>query len=115
MVSYKELINGKKYKLGDIIVGEFVRADREPDGDIVLIFTGSQYGETGENNIYPDDEDEFEEIIPPNSAGGSKKNKRSKKNKNKNKTKKTRTKNQPKLKKNSKNSKNSKTKVKQVL
>jgi hypothetical protein len=98
MVSYKELKTGKKYKLGDIIVGEFVRADREPDGDIVLIFTGSQYGETGENNIYPDDEDEFEEIIPPNTAGGSKKNKRSK-NKNKNKTKKTRTKNQPKLKK----------------
>jgi hypothetical protein len=86
MVSYKHLIKGKKYKLGDIIVGKFVRLDREPDGDIVLIFTGSQYGESGENTIYPDEEDDFEEI--ERNAGGSAKNKRS----NKNKTTKTRTK-----------------------
>jgi hypothetical protein len=89
MVTYKKLKKGKKYKLGVIPVGKFVRLDREPDGDIVLIFTGSQYGEPRrENTIYPDEEDDFEEIIPPNTAGGSKKNKRS----NKNKTTKTRTK-----------------------
>jgi hypothetical protein len=86
MVSYKHLIKGKKYKLGGIKVGKFVRLDREPDGDIVLIFTGSQYGETGENTIYPDEQDDFEEI--ERNAGGSAKNKRS----NKNKTTKTRTK-----------------------
>jgi hypothetical protein len=76
MVNYRDLIKGKKYELGGIKVGKFVRLDREPDGDIVLIFTGSQYGETGENTIYPDEQDDFEEIIPPNTAGGSKKNKR---------------------------------------
>ena len=86
MVSYKELKTGKKYKLGDIIVGKFVRVDREPDGDVVLIFLDSQYGETGENTIYPDEQDDFEEI--ERNAGGSAKNKRS----NKNKTTKTRTK-----------------------
>ena len=86
MVSYRDLIKGKKYKLGVITVGKFVRLDREPDGDIVLIFTGSQYGETGENTIYPDEEDDFEEI--ERNAGGSTKNKRS----NKNKTTNTRTK-----------------------
>jgi hypothetical protein len=88
MVNYRHLKKGNEYKLGDIIVGEFVRLDREPDGHIVLIFNGSQLGETGENTIYPEEEDDFEEIIPPNTAGGSKKKKRS----NKNKTTKTRTK-----------------------
>ena len=74
MVSYKELKKGKKYKLGDIIVGKFIRLEQEADGDNVLIFTGSQYGETGENTIYPDEQDDFEEI--ERNAGGSKKNKR---------------------------------------
>ena len=80
MVNYRDLIKGKKYELGGIKVGKFVRQE------IVLIFTGSQYGETGENTIYPDEEDDFEEI--ERNAGGSAKNKRS----NKNKTTKTRTK-----------------------
>jgi hypothetical protein len=95
MVSYKELKTGKKYKLGDIIVGKFVRVDREPDGDVVVIFLDSQYGETGENTIYPDEDDEFEEI--ERNAGGSMKTKKTKKtkqnnNKTKIKTMKTRTK-----------------------
>ena len=94
MVSYKELKSGKKYKLGDVIVGKFVRVDREPDGDIVLIFLDSQYGETGENTIYPDEDDDFEEI--ERNAGGSTKtkktNKTNKTKKNKNKTRKNRTK-----------------------
>lgn len=101
MVSYKDLIKGKKYKLGDIVVGEFIRLDREQDGDVVLIFTDSQYGETGENTIYPDEQDDFEEI--ERNAGGSTKNKRSKKNKKtkiktKNKTRKNRTKQKSKTK-----------------
>lgn len=95
MVSYKELKNGKKYKLGDIIVGKFVRVDRDSDDDIVLIFTDSQYGEPGENTIYPDEEDDFEEI--KRNAVSSTKNKRSKKNKTKNKTTKTRTKQKSKM------------------
>lgn len=101
MVSYKELKTGKKYKLGDIIVGKFVRVDREPDGDVVLIFLDSQYGETGENTIYPNEDDDSEEI--ERNAGGSMKSKKTKQNnkskrtkKNNNKTKirtmKTRTK-----------------------
>ena len=73
MVTYKELKKGKKYKLGDIIVGKFLRLEKDANGD-VLIFTGSQYGEIGENTIEPYDEDDFEEIR--RTEGGSKKNKR---------------------------------------
>jgi hypothetical protein len=90
MVSYKELKNGKNYKLGDIIVGKFVRVDRDSDDDIVLIFTDSQHGDPGENTIYPDEEDDFEET--KRNSVGSTKNKRSKKNKTKNKKTNTRTK-----------------------
>ena len=83
MVNYRDLIKGKKYELGGIKVGKFVRQE------IVLIFTGSQYGETGENTIYPDEQDDFEEIIPPNTAGGSKKNKRNTKKRTNKKKKRT--------------------------
>jgi hypothetical protein len=62
MVNYKNLIPGKKYKLGDIKVGKFVRFETETDGDNVLIFLDSQYGDKGENTIYPDDQDDFIEI-----------------------------------------------------
>jgi len=62
MVHYTKLIPNKKYKLGDIIIGKFKEKKREPDGDIVLIFLDSEYGEKGENTIYPDEDDDFEEI-----------------------------------------------------
>ena len=62
MVNYKNLITGKKYKLGDIKVGQFVRLETEANGDNVLIFLDSQYGDKGENTIYPDDQDDFIEI-----------------------------------------------------
>jgi len=62
MVNYKNLITGKKYKLGDIKVGKFVRFETEANGDNVLIFLDSQYGDKGENTIYPDDQDDFIEI-----------------------------------------------------
>jgi hypothetical protein len=62
MVNYKNLIPGKKYKLGDIKVGKFVRFETEANGDNVLIFLDSQYGDKGENTIYPDDQDDFIEI-----------------------------------------------------
>ena len=62
MVNYKNLIQGKKYKLGDIKVGKFVRLETEANGDNVLIFLDSQYGDKGENTIYPDDQDDFIEI-----------------------------------------------------
>jgi hypothetical protein len=62
MVNYKNLITGKKYKLGDIKVGQFVRLETEANGDNVLIFLDSQYGDKGENTIYPDDQDDFIEM-----------------------------------------------------
>jgi len=62
MVNYKNLLPGKKYKLGDIKVGKFVRFETEANGDNVLIFLDSQYGDKGENTIYPDDQDDFIEI-----------------------------------------------------
>jgi len=62
MVNYKNLIQGKKYKLGDIKVGKFVRLETEANGDNVLIFLDSQYGDKGENTIYPDDQDDFIEM-----------------------------------------------------
>lgn len=80
MVNYKNLIQGKKYKLGDIKVGKFVRFETEANGDNVLIFLDSQYGDKGENTIYPDDQDDFIEIKAKISSKTSK-------NKSKNRTK----------------------------
>ena len=62
MVNYKNLIPGKKYKLGDIKVGKFVRFETEANDDNILIFLDSQYGDKGENTIYPDDQDDFIEM-----------------------------------------------------
>lgn len=61
MVKYNELKNGKKYKLGDINVGKFIRSENNND-EIVLYFLDSQFGEKGENPVYPDDDDDFIEI-----------------------------------------------------
>jgi hypothetical protein len=54
-VKYNDLIPGKKYKLGVINVGKFVRIDGES-----LIFLDSEFGEKGENEIYKDIDDDFE-------------------------------------------------------
>ena len=62
MVYYKNLVPGKKYKLGDIKVGKFIRFETEVNGDNVLIFLDSQYGDKGENTIYPYDQDDFIEL-----------------------------------------------------
>jgi len=83
MVNYKNLIPGKKYKLGDIKVGKFIRLETETDGDNVLIFLDSQYGDKGENTIYPDNQDDFIEMksksLSKKSKSKSKSNSRSKK------------------------------------
>ena len=86
MVNYKNLITGKKYKLGDIKVGKFVRFETEANGDNVLIFLDSQYGDKGENTIYPDDQDDFIEI---KTKTLSKKSKKKSKNRTKGGTKNT--------------------------
>jgi hypothetical protein len=72
MVNYKNLITGKKYKLGDIKVGKFVRLETEANGDNVLIFLDSQYGDKGENTIYPDDQDDFIEMKSKDKTNTSK-------------------------------------------
>lgn len=61
MVKHDELKNGKKYKLGDINLGKFIRSEND-NGEIVLYFLDSQFGEKGENPVYPDDDDNFIEI-----------------------------------------------------
>ena len=86
MVNYKNLITGKKYKLGDIKVGKFVRFETEANGDNILIFLDSQYGDKGENTIYPDDQDDFIEI---KTKTLSKKSKKKSKNRTKGGTKNT--------------------------
>ena len=55
---YSNLIPGRKYKLGEIRVGKFVR--KTDNG--TLIFLNSDYGEEGENEIDQDEEDEYTEI-----------------------------------------------------
>jgi hypothetical protein len=82
MVNYKNLIPGKKYKLGDIKVGKFVRFETEANDDNVLIFLDSQYGDKGENTIYPDDQDDFIEIKAM-SVSNKKKSKSKSKNRGK--------------------------------
>jgi len=57
MVKYTELIPGKKYQLGDVNVGRFIKRE-----DNILIFLNSQFGERTENEIDADDEDDFIEI-----------------------------------------------------
>jgi hypothetical protein len=57
LVKYTDLIPGKKYKLGDIKVGKFLRIEGES-----LIFLDSEFGEKGENEIYKDIDDDFELI-----------------------------------------------------
>lgn len=79
MVNYKNLIPGKKYKLGDIKVGKFVRFETEANGDNILIFLDSQYGDKGENTIYPDDQDDFIEM-KARSVSNTKKSKSKSKN-----------------------------------
>lgn len=86
MVNYKNLITGKKYKLGDIKVGKFVRFETEANGDNILIFLDSQYGDKGENTIYPDDQDDFIEM---KSKDKTKKSKKKSKNRTKGGTKNT--------------------------
>jgi hypothetical protein len=61
MVNYTKLVRGKKYKLGDINLGKFIRSEND-NGEIVLYFLDSQFGEKGENPVYPDDDDNFIEI-----------------------------------------------------
>ena len=61
MVKHDELKNRKKYKLGDINLGKFIRSEND-NGEIVLYFLDSQFGEKGENPVYPDDDDNFIEI-----------------------------------------------------
>ena len=79
MVNYKNLIPGKKYKLGDIKVGKFVRFETEANDDNILIFLDSQYGDKGENTIYPDDQDDFIEM-KARSVSNTKKSKSKSKN-----------------------------------
>jgi len=58
MVRYTELIPGKKYKLGDINVGKFIKRN-----DKILTFLNSEFGERTENEIdAEEDEDDFIEI-----------------------------------------------------
>jgi len=75
MVRHTELIVGREYKLGSMLVGKFKK--RNENGE--LIFMNSQHGEIGENTIDPDDEDDY--ILLRNRSGYSKKGgkKRSKK------------------------------------
>lgn len=91
MVTYKDLEPGKKYKLGDIIVGKFVKKN-----GTILTFLDSQFGERNENEIdigeEGNEEDDFIEIKRASSTtpksrkrggkgkrGGKSKTKRSKK------------------------------------
>ena len=70
MVHYLDLIPGKRYKLGDMNVGKFIRKT-----DDTLVFIGSQYGEDDENEIDADDEDNYKEIKPKSKAKSVKKTK----------------------------------------
>jgi hypothetical protein len=85
MVRHTELIVGREYKLGSMLVGKFKR--RKTNGE--LIFINSQYGEKGENAIDPDDEDDYEPLR--NRSGYSKKGgKKSSKKRSKKRNRKTR-------------------------
>lgn len=75
MVDYTKLIPGKKYILGGIKVGKFIRKSND-----TLVFLNSQFGEKGENEIDMDLEDDYSLYKTKTKKGGRKKRKtRSKK------------------------------------
>jgi hypothetical protein len=74
MVKHHELIPGKKYKLGDVKVGKYLRKSDDGQG---LIFLNSQYGEKGENEIEIDEEDNYEKILSPKRKSKSSKSRKS--------------------------------------
>jgi hypothetical protein len=74
MVKHHELIPGKKYKLGDIKVGKYLRKSDDGQG---LIFLNSQHGEKGENEIEIDEEDDYEKMQSPKRKSKSTKSRKS--------------------------------------
>ena len=75
MVDYTKLIPGKKYILGGIKVGKFIRKSND-----TLVFLNSQFGEKGENEIDMDLEDDYILYKTKTKRGGRRKRKtRSKK------------------------------------
>ena len=74
MVKHHELIPGKRYKLGDMKVGKYLRRSADGQG---LIFLNSQYGKKGENEIERDEEDDYEEMQSPKGKSKSRKSSKS--------------------------------------
>ena len=65
MVDYTKLIPGKKYILGGIKVGKFIRKSND-----TLVFLNSQFGEKGENEIDMDLEDDYSLYKTKTKKGG---------------------------------------------
>ncbi len=68
MVDYTKLIPGKKYILGGIKVGKFIRKSNNS-----LVFLNSQFGEKGENEIDADLEDDYILFTGKTKKGGKRK------------------------------------------
>jgi len=86
MVHYSKLKKGKVYKLDDIVVGKFIRSEGDE-----LVFLESEFGDSGENNISKDENDDFIEVptkkLPKSYFGSGKLRHKKTKSKHKPKTK----------------------------